>query len=398
MIRRVRLGSFKRFGDQTFELDEATVLVGPNNSGKSTLLQAIATWRFGLDCWVSQREHARKSAKRTGVAIVRGEFTAVPIRDMSLLWTDRVVSGGNGPGPSRLLEIVVEGKSNGDDWECGLEFQYANRELIYVRPCGAKHMAEDELAAFPPQPAKDLQIVRVPALSGIQRDEPRHQRGMQDLLIGQGRSGDILRNLLLEIGGETGEPTGATAANDDWTALTSHVRDLFGIDLMRPVHGAGQPYITCEYRERPDASPKARKRSRTRPLDLASAGSGTLQVILLLAFLYARRGAVMLMDDPDAHQHVVLQRETHALLHRIARERGGQLVMATHSPTMLDTTDPERVLSFGDTPLPREHKVPNARTRRAMAEAEEMMRQGVVRFATADEMFSALERDAERHY
>ena len=84
----------------------------------------------------------------------------------------------------------------------------------------------------------------------------------------------------------------------------------------------------------------------------------------------------------------VLQRETHALLHRIARERGGQLVMATHSPTMLDTTDPERVLSFGDTPLPREHKVPNARTRRAMAEAEEMMRQGVVRFATADEMFS----------
>ena len=34
-------------------------------------------------------------------------------------------------------------------------------------------------------------------------------------------------------------------------------------------------------------------------------------------------------------------------------------------------------------------KVPNAETRRAMAESEEMMRQGTARFASADEMFAA---------
>ncbi len=41
--------------------------------------------------------------------------------------------------------------------------------------------------------------------------------------------------------------------------------------------------------------------------------------------------------------------------------------------------------------FPLELKVPNAQTRGAMAESEEMMRRGAARFATADEMFAELE-------
>ena len=351
MIRRVRLGSFKCFRDQSFELDDSIVLAGPNNAGKSTLLQAIATWKFGLDYWVAQREGGSKSVKRTGVAITRRDFTAVPIREMNLLWKDRVVSGGEGPGASRLLEIVVEGQSKDEHWECGLEFQYANREMVYVRPLGAKHMEADEIGAFPPEAAKDLQVVHVPALFGIQRDEPKHERGMQDLLIGQGRSGDILRNLLLEVGNQSETGRDADARESAWESLTGHMRDLFRIDIMRPSYGPGQPYITCQYRESSGDSSVGRKSPRYRPLDLASVGSGTLQVLLLLGFLYARPGTVMLLDEPDAHQHIILQRDVHALLLKIAREREGQVIMATHSPTILDATEPERVLSFaGEAP------------------------------------------------
>ena len=44
-----------------------------------------------------------------------------------------------------------------------------------------------------------------------------------------------------------------------------------------------------------------------------------------------------------------------------------------------------------DQAFPLELKVPNAQTRGAMAESEEMMRQGKARFASADEMFVELE-------
>lgn len=113
MIRRIAIRHFKRFRDQTFDLAESVVLAGPNNAGKSTLLQAVAAWRLGLDRWVAQREGSRAAA-RSGVAITRGDFTAVPLREMNLLWEDRRGTGLKGmAGERRLIEIVVEGKTGG---------------------------------------------------------------------------------------------------------------------------------------------------------------------------------------------------------------------------------------------------------------------------------------------
>ncbi len=45
-----------------------------------------------------------------------------------------------------------------------------------------------------------------------------------------------------------------------------------------------------------------------------------------------------------------------------------------------------------DQAFPLELKVPNAQTQRAMAESEEMMKRGKARFASADEMFTELEK------
>ena len=49
-----------------------------------------------------------------------------------------------------------------------------------------------------------------------------------------------------------------------------------------------------------------------------------------------------------------------------------------------------------DQAFPLELKVPNAKTRRAMAESEEMMKQGKARFSSADEMFAELEKASDQ--
>jgi len=49
-----------------------------------------------------------------------------------------------------------------------------------------------------------------------------------------------------------------------------------------------------------------------------------------------------------------------------------------------------------DQAFPLELKVPNAKTRRAMAESEEMMKQGKARFSSADEMFAELEKAGDQ--
>ncbi len=337
MIHRITVKNFKCFREQRFDLSDSVVLAGPNNAGKSTLLQAIAMWKLALRRWVSQREGS-KAFTRSGVAIPRTDITAVPLREMNLLWEGRRVTGPQGmSGTPRLIEIVVEGRKDNEPWTCGVELQYTNPELVYARPHGAKDLNREAIRDFPPAAAKSLEIVHVPPLSGIERDEPRRDRGMQDLLVGQGRPGEILRNLLLEI------------ANNDrreyWENLTDHIRGLFQIELLKPIYSPAQPYIVCEYRALSHTA------NQNRPLDLSNAGSGTLQVLLLLAFLYARPATVILLDEPDAHQHVMLQGQVHDLIRKVARDRKGQMVIATHSEVVLDATEPERVLGFfGEAP------------------------------------------------
>lgn len=87
----------------------------------------------------------------------------------------------------------MKGIEDRNQWDCGIELQYANPELVYARPKGAKDLERKEIQSFPPEEAKAMGIVHVPPLSGIERDEPRRDRGMQDLLVGQGRPGEILR-------------------------------------------------------------------------------------------------------------------------------------------------------------------------------------------------------------
>jgi len=91
MITKVVIENFKRFERQEFDLDESIVLAGPNNRGKSTLLQALSTWSMALGRWKLGKGRiggkAQKSGSglppkiRTGQPLTRKDFTALPLRE-----------------------------------------------------------------------------------------------------------------------------------------------------------------------------------------------------------------------------------------------------------------------------------------------------------------------------
>ena len=90
-----------------------------------------------------------------------------------------------------------------------MELRYQSTELIYVKPL---ELGETEI----PKQALDLSIVHCPPFSGIGAEEKRMDRGAQNLEIGRGKSGDILRNLLLEVSHQEG----------DWAALVANPKDI----------------------------------------------------------------------------------------------------------------------------------------------------------------------------
>jgi hypothetical protein len=336
MITKVSTRYFKQFTDQEFDLADHVILAGPNNSGKTTLLQAITVWYLALQKWRERRgpESGSKARLRTGVPVTRQEFTALPLREMNDLWTDTLTGlrtdellEGQRLGQPRVLTIEVEGATQQGPWRLAFEFRYQNTELVYVKP-SSEHI--DQL----PQAAQDISVVHIPPFSGIGPEETRYDRPYQDLLIGQGKAGDILRNLLLEVYEKEDKA--------DWESLCARIGDIFGYRLQPPKYG-GAPFIVCEYLR---GIPKSTGKNGLPELDIASAGSGFHQVLLLLGFFFARPSTVLLLDEPDAHLHVILQKQVYDLLRSIASRRRCQLVIATHSEVLIDGTSPGQIVSF----------------------------------------------------
>jgi len=301
VIRKVVIRRFKRFDEVEFVLPDHVVLAGPNNTGKTTVLQAIAAWGLAFNRWKELNDFQRHGGAYPKAPIARQAFSAVPLRSFDLLWSERKYTGS--------MEIAV----HTGDWAITMEFLADSTEQIYVRP---KPDVEPASAR-----AATLSTAFVPAMTGLGTEEPLYaRRETLDALLGQAKPGDILRNLLVE------------ASHNDaaWRALTEAIRRLFGLELLPPEVGA---FITAEYR-RGSAGPT---------LDIASAGSGFQQVLMLLTFLHTRPGAVLLLDEPDAHLHVILQDAIYGELRAVAAEKRSQLIIATHSEVIINSVEPKEL-------------------------------------------------------
>src|SRR5580698_6752701 len=119
VLTSLRVKNFKRLEDVEIELGKTAIFVGPNNSGKTTALQALALWEIGLRKWAEKRS-AKKSPKK-GVTINRCDLIAVPVPDANLLWRDLHVraierkNGKNGTQDTKniRIDILVSGVTDG---------------------------------------------------------------------------------------------------------------------------------------------------------------------------------------------------------------------------------------------------------------------------------------------
>jgi hypothetical protein len=355
MITEISTQAFKRFEQQTFKIGPVAVLAGPNNSGKSTLLQAIMVWNLAMQKWCEKKgpDSGSKASKRSGAPITRQEFSALPLPSMDQLWTDTHTSlrkgevEGKAAGSLRLMIISLQGKDQKDrPWKFGFEFRYSGPEQLHVKPV-PEDMDHLERALA------EVRVIYVPPFSGIGVSETRYDRPYQDMLVGQGKGGDILRNLLLEV----------SEKESDWVEIEAIIERIFGYRLLKPQY-AGMPHITCQYLK--GIPPKGRGNGGLAPLDVSTTGSGFHQVLLILAFIFARPSSLVLIDEPDAHLHVLLQKELYDLLLSICHKRRGQLVIATHSEVLIDSTSPQHILSFYGKPHPLSSKSDRDSVREAL--------------------------------
>jgi hypothetical protein len=164
VIRRLVLRRFKRFEAVELTFPGHVVLAGPNDSGKTTVLQAVAAWSLALARWKQLNDFQRHGGAYTRAPLARQAFSAVPLRAFDLLWHGRHYQGP--------VEIEIQT----DAWTLGMELLADSTEQIHVRP----KPAAPEIVR-----AASLNTVFVPAMSGLGTEEPVYQRPKIDQLLGQ---------------------------------------------------------------------------------------------------------------------------------------------------------------------------------------------------------------------
>ncbi len=330
VLTKLTVRNFKRFADLDIELGSPLVFVGPNNSGKTSAMQALALWEVGVKRWNEKRAGGSAPARRPGVTVGRRDLVAVPVPHAKLLWHGQAVreqsrSQGRPSTSNVLIKVIVRGVAETGEWECGLEFDYANEESFYCRPIRLSDGPTPERMPVPSDAAA-VQFAYLPPMSGLAAAETRLDHGAVNVRVGEGRTAEVLRNLCYRVREER---------PDDWTTLTQHIAANFGVELDEPRYVTERGEIAMSYREGGSL------------LDLSCGGRGLQQTMLLLSYMYANPGAVLLLDEPDAHLETLRQRQTYRLISEVARESGSQIIAASHSEVVLgEAAGKDTVIAF----------------------------------------------------
>lgn len=340
MITRLTLRNFKSIGEQTYDFKKFDLLVGRNNSGKSTILQALAIWQFCVD----EFHRVRRRSGKSGIQVVLPNFSALPVPEFNLLWkekTDRrypLINKKEGKRKQEyiLIEIEVTWKNHHQDEQTfGVRLRYNSPQSIYAIPAeGWARFRDLELLISLPV------IAYVPPFSGLEPTEEWRDDGPMRKQVGKAQPGSVLRNLLLRVCPEpekddVGRPPKNYKPPEDWREIKDAVARWFSVKIKEPKYEKGiDTQIVCEYVQ------------GDKSYDIIAGGSGFHQALTLLAFLYGYHPTTILLDEPDAHLHVNLQREILDYFKLKSNERGVQFLIATHAEEFIKGVNVTQLVSL----------------------------------------------------
>lgn len=306
-VSSIRIKRFKVIEDVVLELAPATVLVGANNSGKSSILQ-------GLHFATSVAQSARLARGPNW----QGEVYAVGFRPEQLIYTPTA--------EFRALGFRGWFGERRDTWiEVELEETGGKRCLVAVGPGRNGNVSlriEGRELGERIQDISRPYTVYAPGLAGIARSESSLSQGVIRRTVARGDANLVLRNVLLWLFNR----------GEDWAQFQNDLRELFpGISLRVEFSDVTDEHIHVDFR-RGDLEAWL-------PLDCA--GTSVLQAVQVLTYITLFKPQLLLLDEPDSHMHPDNQAALCRLLRRLARQRGFRAIIATHSRHVFSTMQHE---------------------------------------------------------
>lgn len=348
MIKQIELKKFKNFEDATINLypSKLTLLVGGNNSGKSTLLHALATWEFAKTVLIHEKDPKAllSTSHNDGLGISIDDFTPLNIPSFRYLWYNLKITNNY----SLTIKCVWDNAGVEKYLEIGFSLV---QERLFIKKMSSNLADGDKIP----------KVAYLPTFAGISSKEQWYSPAVRNKLIGQGLAGAVMRNQIMDMylvnqrervrlkGAARKIPAAdllRLRKTDPYEILNNVLASVFKCQLYPKAFNPDfHTHVGIELNKgelEGNYSFKVDKTISRR--DIMVEGSGFLQWLSVYTFALSPDIDVLLLDEPDAHLHNSLQETLITKLLEISDSNNKQVLVATHSVEVIKQFDYERIL------------------------------------------------------
>jgi ABC-type cobalamin/Fe3+-siderophores transport system ATPase subunit len=299
MISQIKIERFKSIESVTLDLAKINVLVGANNSGKSSILQAL---QFA-----------------TSVAQTAKLYTQGVKFDKHGVWATSVYPDQLIYSPVKDPYALAKGGVLKEDIEQCMAISFCENEdeqvLTTFRKGKNKNIAARFEGQYVGEHLASLEkpfCMYVPGLAGIPFEEEIRTVALVRKIAAKGDSNTVFRNVINLLRHDESK----------WELFLKDLKDIFpGIELEVKADPNTNGYVDVKFR--------LTSSSALLPIDLA--GTGVLQAIQIAAYVNYFQPALLLLDEPDSHLHPDNQRALASLLVSLADRTETTIIVSTHS-------------------------------------------------------------------
>lgn len=345
-IHKFQIKNFKSFKDITlFFNKELNVLTGVNNSGKTTVLEALSLWQECFEKLITEAKRTKKNI--TGDKYRKGDYILGPSSNKYFAF--REINSVRSPNFEDIFH--QRNKKNNiclsasfldeENTELNIIFKISSSGNNYVieleNYTTFNHRDFNDFFQFLPTPINLIYSTPVAQIS-IEEDFVTDPKIKEQLLLRY--SDSVLRNRLYKI------------LNENNVFITSNFQD----DLNYILYNSEKEIefqVDSNLQKNTKVVINFRVGNKDVFKDLSLLGSGTLQIIGILLNLYAPTEAkthlkLVLLDEPDSHIHRDLQKRLINVLNKYGQNI--QLFVTTHNESLIRSVTPKQVFHLEGKP------------------------------------------------
>ena len=299
MVKQITIERFKSIESATLDLGKINVLVGANNSGKSSVLQAL---QFA-----------------TSVAQTAKLYSQTTKFDKNSVWATSVYPDQLIYSPVKDPYVLAKGGILKEDINLGISVAFVEDSNEKVTATFRKGRNKNIAARFEGETVgqhlaslENPFCMYVPGLAGIPFEEEIRTVGIVRRIAAKGDSNTVFRNVINLLSQDA----------EKWELFLSDLKVIFpAIDFTISANPNVDGSIDVRFQLNP-SDPML-------PIDLA--GTGVLQAIQIAAYVNYFKPALLLLDEPDSHLHPNNQRALATLLVSLSDRTETTILISTHS-------------------------------------------------------------------